>query len=140
VDEKETNKRGDRASRFREYNASIGTGAPKQKIKYSLFTNRDNDNDDDDTIDSFGDGAQYRSLKIVGTSENLEKTYLRLTQAPDPSTVRPERVLRASLAMLLTKWKDRPDYKYTCDNFKSMRQDLTVISSSFICHPYCHIM
>lgn len=70
--------------------------------------------------------ADFSQMKITGTCENLEKMYLRLTMAPDPSTVRPERVLKQTLAMLEKKWREAPDYKYTCDQFKSLRQDLTV--------------
>ncbi len=63
---------------------------------------------------------------VVGTSEKLEKSYLRLTSAPNPAVVRPERVLRQTLEMLKKKWKLNGDYGYICDQFKSMRQDLTV--------------
>ncbi|ERT02510.1 hypothetical protein HMPREF1624_00809 [Sporothrix schenckii ATCC 58251] len=63
---------------------------------------------------------------VVGTSEKLEKSYLRLTSAPNPALVRPERVLRQSLDLLKKKWRQHGDYGYICDQFKAMRQDLTV--------------
>ncbi|CDJ58890.1 SAC3/GANP domain-containing protein, putative [Eimeria maxima] len=43
-----------------------------------------------------------RSTKrIIGTSNDIEKPYLRLTNAPDPATVRPEHVLHLTLKHLL---------------------------------------
>lgn len=63
---------------------------------------------------------------IVGTCETLEKKYLRLTAPPVPSNVRPERVLRQTLDLLKKKWRKESNYSYICDQFKSMRQDLTV--------------
>lgn len=63
---------------------------------------------------------------IVGTSEVLEKRYLRLTAPPVPSNVRPERILRQTLDLLKKKWRKEGNYSYVCDQFKSMRQDLTV--------------
>ncbi|KAF4126498.1 SAC3/GANP/Nin1/mts3/eIF-3 p25 family, partial [Geosmithia morbida] len=63
---------------------------------------------------------------IVGTCEVLEKKYLRLTAPPVPSKVRPERVLRQTLDLLKKKWRKEGNYSYICDQFKSMRQDLTV--------------
>ncbi|PHH84826.1 hypothetical protein CDD83_1321 [Cordyceps sp. RAO-2017] len=63
---------------------------------------------------------------IVGTCEVLEKKYLRLTAPPVPSNVRPERILRQTLDLLKKKWRKEGNYSYVCDQFKSMRQDLTV--------------
>ena len=71
----------------------------------------------------------WEEFAIEGMSQSLEKPYLRLTSAPDPSAVRPLSVLRLSLAHVLGKWEARGDYRYTCEQFKSIRQDLTVRSS-----------
>ena len=63
---------------------------------------------------------------VVGYSTTLEKKYLRLTSEPDPASVRPLPVLKQTLELLKKKWKQEQDYSYICDQFKSMRQDLTV--------------
>ncbi|TVY19466.1 THP3-like protein [Lachnellula arida] len=63
---------------------------------------------------------------VVGTCQTLEKQYFRLTSAPIPSQVRPENILRQTLDLLKKKWKKEGNYSYICDQFKSMRQDLTV--------------
>ena len=63
---------------------------------------------------------------IVGLSQQLEKPYLRLTSAPDPKTIRPLNVLKKSLEHLKTHWRMNRDYNFICDQFKSLRQDLTV--------------
>ncbi|CEP12380.1 hypothetical protein [Parasitella parasitica] len=63
---------------------------------------------------------------IVGTSTELEKPYLRLTSAADPATVRPLNILKKAYKMLRTKWREEGNYSYICEQFKSMRQDLTV--------------
>ncbi|XP_062231606.1 SAC3 family protein A-like isoform X2 [Phragmites australis] len=65
----------------------------------------------------------WDALTIKGTCQEIEKRYLRLTSAPDPSTVRPEEVLEKALAMVETSQKN---YLYKCDQLKSIRQDLTV--------------
>lgn len=63
---------------------------------------------------------------IVGTSEALEKPYLRLTAAPDPATVRPPRVLARALAHVVAQHAADGDYARALEQFKSIRQDLTV--------------
>lgn len=63
---------------------------------------------------------------IVGRCQELEKKYFRLTSAPNPDTVRPLPVLEKTLDLLKKKWKQENNYSYICDQFKSLRQDLTV--------------
>ncbi|OKO99228.1 THP3 -like protein [Penicillium subrubescens] len=63
---------------------------------------------------------------VVGRCQTLEKNYFRLTSAPNPDTVRPLPVLQKALDLLKKKWKQEGNYTYICDQFKSLRQDLTV--------------
>ena len=63
---------------------------------------------------------------IIGRSQKLEKNYFRLTSAPNPDDVRPIEVLRKTLELLKKKWRSDSNYVYICDQFKSLRQDLTV--------------
>lgn len=65
----------------------------------------------------------WDALTVKGTCQEIEKRYLRLTSAPDPSTVRPEEVLEKALLMVQNSEKN---YLYKCDQLKSIRQDLTV--------------
>ncbi|KAJ5503172.1 hypothetical protein N7463_006046 [Penicillium fimorum] len=63
---------------------------------------------------------------VVGRCQTLEKNYFRLTSAPNPDSVRPLPVLQKALDLLKRKWKHDGNYGYICDQFKSLRQDLTV--------------
>lgn len=68
-----------------------------------------------------------KHLTIRGTCQVVEKVYYRLTSAPDPADVRPEPVLKQALKMLKSKWEERKaEYKYIDDQFRSVRQDLTI--------------
>lgn len=64
---------------------------------------------------------------MQGTCKKLEKSYFRLTSAPDPSTVRPEPVLRKALGRLVGLIASGDvNYFYAQDQFKGMRQDCVV--------------
>lgn len=65
--------------------------------------------------------------KVIGTCQDLEKQYLRLTSAPDPAMVRPPNVLNRALEHVIRKYKDKTkDYKWFSSQMKAIRQDLTV--------------
>ncbi|KAL2361072.1 hypothetical protein RJZ56_006066 [Blastomyces dermatitidis] len=75
---------------------------------------------------------------VIGRCQMLEKNYFRLTSAPNPDTVRPLPVLKKMLDLLKKKWRLENNYTYVCDQFKSMRQDLTVqhIKNEFTVNVY----
>ncbi|XP_045148374.1 leukocyte receptor cluster member 8 isoform X1 [Echinops telfairi] len=77
-------------------------------------------------LESGGADPDWQELQIVGTCPEITKHYLRLTCTPDPSTVRPVAVLKKSLAMVKSHWKEKQDYAFACEQMKSIRQDLTV--------------
>ncbi|XP_020040751.1 leukocyte receptor cluster member 8 isoform X1 [Castor canadensis] len=78
------------------------------------------------SLESSGTDPDWQELQIVGTCPDITKHYLRLTCAPDPSTVRPVAVLKKSLCMVKSHWKEKQDYAFACEQMKSIRQDLTV--------------
>ena len=75
---------------------------------------------------------------VKGTMQELEKSYFRLTSAPDPSTVRPEPVLRRAYERLVHLLRQgAQNYFYALDQFKGMRQDCTVqhLRNDLTVHP-----
>lgn len=104
-----------RAQRFADHGKKSSSSSNVNEAVYN----------DDGTLD-------LDALRVVGTCERLEKPYLRLTSAPDPSTVRPVRVLKKTMEMLQKKWKERTEetsqqvYLYVSEQLRSARQDLTV--------------
>ena len=75
---------------------------------------------------------------VIGQCQDLEKKYFRLTAAPNPLSVRPLVVLEKTLDFLKKKWRKENNYSYICDQFKSLRQDLTVqhIKNEFTVNVY----
>ncbi|CAF0783481.1 unnamed protein product [Adineta ricciae] len=63
---------------------------------------------------------------LIGTCETLEKSYLRLTSAPDPSIIRPLYVLEKAFPFIMDKYKANDDWSYVSSQLKSIRQDLMV--------------
>ncbi|KAF9221368.1 hypothetical protein BS17DRAFT_797160 [Gyrodon lividus] len=63
---------------------------------------------------------------IVGTNQELFKDYLRLTSEPKPEMIRPYQVLQQTLDELKKRWREKVSYDWICNQFKSLRQDLTV--------------
>lgn len=114
---KETLKRMERSTRFEKEKKRV-----KRNLSYvpkNFDLNIENDSD---------------QKPIIGTSRKLEKDYLRLKKAPHPSEVRPLEVLQHSLTHILQKSnKQTLSYRWTSDQLKSIRQDLTIqhISNEF---------
>jgi hypothetical protein len=61
---------------------------------------------------------------VEGTCETLEKRYLRLTAPPQQADVRPLRVLKVAIKHVTERWRKEQNYKWTCSQLKSIRQDL----------------
>ncbi|XP_077490689.1 uncharacterized protein LOC144101411 isoform X2 [Amblyomma americanum] len=118
-----TEKLQKRAARFQ---SEISAGKKKRPFSLVLSINAGPTLGPSSAIGDGDTDLDWESFPIVGTCQDLEKQYLRLTSAPDPSTIRPVAVLRESLDMVKEHWVLKQDYHYACDQLKSIRQDLTV--------------
>ena len=122
----EERRKQQRAGRFGDGlapGAAPAVNVNKQRRKRLLELAQDNELDEE---------LMWDAVAIKGTCQELEKSYFRLTSAPHPSTVRPEPVLRKALTRLTNliveekKENGSVNYFYFLDQFKGLRQDLTV--------------
>lgn len=60
--------------------------------------------------------------RMKGLSTKIERPYLRLTSAPQPSQVRPLNILKLALENVKQKYIENEDYAYACEQLKSIRQ------------------
>lgn len=76
--------------------------------------------------------------QLVGTSQELEKPYLRLTTHTKPENVRPQEVLIKALAHIKSKYFREEDFEWANEQLKSVRQDITVqrIRNKFVLDVY----
>ncbi|XP_027104574.2 SAC3 family protein A isoform X2 [Coffea arabica] len=112
---------GNRAeiNHFRQKSAGAGAGNLYTRRASALVHSRNFEDSGTKAVEDI----DWDALTVKGTSQEIEKRYLRLTSAPDPVTVRPEEVLEKALLMVQNSEKN---YLYKCDQLKSIRQDLTV--------------
>ncbi|BEI91361.1 uncharacterized protein CcaverHIS019_0401810 [Cutaneotrichosporon cavernicola] len=104
-------------------NGALSSRLATRQVGHSKFSNFGYEAEVDEVDPNVMDWDHHT---IRGTSTRLEKSYLRLTSEPNPADVRPLPVLKQTLALLKKKWKENRNYAYALDQFKSVRQDLTV--------------
>eukprot|EP00090_Calanus_glacialis_P031158 TRINITY_DN5112_c0_g1_i2.p1 TRINITY_DN5112_c0_g1~~TRINITY_DN5112_c0_g1_i2.p1 ORF type:complete len:628 (-),score=234.74 TRINITY_DN5112_c0_g1_i2:1067-2728(-) len=112
-----------RAARFGEDRDS-GGGKRKKPLNLLSTLNDKLINGGDDWEES--NVIDWEKFHVIGTCTKLEKPFLRLTEAPEASKVRPVPVLLRAVQKVKEAWVRDQDYHYACDQLKSIRQDLTV--------------
>lgn len=98
----------------------------KRKQRFNLGKNGGNKAAPPWTTARNDSDSDMNTAPVVGTNLKLEKSYFRLTAPPKAETVRPQHILEKTLQLLTRKWKEEKNYGYICNQFKSLRQDLTV--------------
>lgn len=146
LDQKKPDKYNNKNSKKKQYNQFIAEDVQGNVERLQKRAERFNGSTNVPTIASSVQGANRRAepsvrksiiqdtegdyevnnVHIVGTCMDIEKSFLRLTKAPEACEVRPVNVLLNSLKNVKAKWIEKQDYRYACDQLKSIRQDLTV--------------
>jgi hypothetical protein len=132
-------KRRDRAKRFeRSVSAARGGGGTEttslDRTMQTLELLRH--------VASRGGHVNWDDVIVKGTCTLLLKDYYRLNEVPDPTTVRPEAILRQAVESMKEKHRaDAPSkklYSFLNNQYKAIRQDLTVqhIKNDFVVDVY----
>ncbi|VDN05208.1 unnamed protein product [Thelazia callipaeda] len=112
ADERSNAQREERARRFAKDDETRRSKFAELRYRLDYFIDRE--------------GEQGTSENVVGTCMEVEKSYFRLTSAPDPCTVRPLKVLEKALKLVQEKYTVNHDYTYANDQLRSIRQDLMI--------------
>ena len=141
ADSKELSKRQERANRFRN---SISKSVNKDGVSSSNRASKSQSRDDRTlrllrNIAGRGGYVNWDLVVVKGTCQELEKDYFRLTSPPDPSSVRPESILKKAIKAIKKKWaKKEVSYEWANNQLKAIRQDITVqhIKNEFVVKVY----
>lgn len=117
--ERQKSMRGQASLQANNQNAHLFNRISRSDSPSAFGTNPDDPEADPNVLD-------WDKYTIVGTNQELFKDYLRLTSEPKPETIRPYSVLQQTLVELKKRWKEKVSYNWICNQFKSLRQDLTV--------------
>jgi SAC3 family protein LENG8/THP3 len=118
----EEKKRQERLERFSK-GGKQQHGTTKDGARTSKNREKDWNNEPEFMASSFLDGTPF-----VGTNQQLEKSYLRLTTFPRREDVRPLPILIKALEHVKRKYQQNEDFEWCNDQLKSIRQDITVQS------------